>query len=87
MSAYSPEVVDAVKELLDIGIALSAEKNYPKLLERILSESRRITQCDAGTLYLAENGKLSFQIIQNDQLGFYRGGLGEAINCRRWKSR
>ncbi len=80
MSGYSPEVVAAVKELLDVGIALSAEKNHRKLLERILREARRITQCDAGTLYLVEGGKLTFQIIQNDQLQINQGGLGEEIN-------
>lgn len=80
MNPYSPEVVSAVQELLEIGIALSAEKNHKKLLERILSEARRITRCDAGTLYLVEGGKLSFQIIQNDQLKIYQGGLGEPIN-------
>lgn len=80
MSAYSPEVVEAVKELLDIGVALSAEKNYPKLLESILSEARRITRCDAGTLYLVDDNHLSFQIIQNDQLGLCQGGSGKPID-------
>lgn len=79
MSAYSKEIVDAVKELLDIGIALSAEKNHKVLLERILSEARRITQCDAGTLYLAAGKQLEFRIIQNDTLKIFRGGRGEAI--------
>ena len=32
MSAYTPETVEMVKELLDIGIALSAEKNHKKFL-------------------------------------------------------
>ncbi len=79
MSVYSPGVVAAVRELLDIGIALSAEKNYKILLERILSESRRITACDAGTLYLVKSGKLSFEIIQNDTLNIHQGGQGEPI--------
>lgn len=75
MNAYSPVVLDSVKELLDISISLSAEKNYEKLLEKILRESRRITRCNAGTLYLVEDGKLVFKIVQNDQLVLY--GFGQ----------
>lgn len=80
MSAYSKATVEAVKELLDIGIALSAEKNSKKLLEMILREARRITQCDAGTLFLLEKEQLVFKIIQNDKLNIYQGGFGEKIN-------
>lgn len=80
MSAYSKATVEAVKELLDIGIALSAEKSHKKLFERILSEARRITQCDAGTLFLVENERLAFKIIQNDKLNIHQGGLGEKID-------
>lgn len=80
MSLYSKEILEQVNELLSIGIALSAEKNHKKLLERILSEARRITQCDAGTLYIKEEGYLAFKIIQNDTLKIYQGGLGEPID-------
>ena len=80
MSAYSKATVEAVKELLDIGIALSAEKSHKKLFERILSEARRITQCDAGTLFLVENERLAFKIIQNDKLNIHQGGVGEKID-------
>ena len=69
MNVYSKEILEQVNDLLNIGIALSAEKNHKKLLERILSEARRITQCDAGTLYILEDGRLVFKIIQNDTLG------------------
>ncbi len=80
MSAYSKATVEAVKELLDIGIALSAEKSNKKLLEMILSEARRITQCDAGSLFLLEKDQLVFKIIQNDKLNIYQGGFGEKID-------
>ena len=80
MSVYSKDFVEQVQDILNIGIALSGEKNHKKLLERILSEARRITQCDAGTLYIVENQHLAFKIIQNDTLKIYQGGMGESID-------
>jgi len=43
-----------LRELYDIGIALSAERNPDTLLEMILRKSREITHADAGSLYLVE---------------------------------
>ena len=43
-----------LQELYTIGIALSTEQNYEKLLELILTKSREETNCDAGSLYLLE---------------------------------
>lgn len=69
-----------IEELLNIGIALSAEKDHNKLLEMILTEARRITCADAGTLYLCEEDKLVFKIIHNQTLGVFQGGKGEPVN-------
>jgi hypothetical protein len=41
-------------ELTRVGVALSHERDLTKLLEMILSQARRITSSDAGSLYLAE---------------------------------
>jgi len=54
-----------------IGVALSTERNTDLLLELILTKSREITGCDAGSLYLAEEeqggGKhLVFKLTQSD---------------------
>jgi HD-GYP domain-containing protein (c-di-GMP phosphodiesterase class II) len=62
-----------ITELTRIGVALSTERNYDVLLGMILSEARRITQSDGGSLYLVEerdtpNPKLRFKLIQNDTL-------------------
>jgi HD-GYP domain-containing protein (c-di-GMP phosphodiesterase class II) len=43
-------------ELTSVGVALSTERNLGTLLEMILSQARRITSSDAGTLYLTEGG-------------------------------
>lgn len=59
-------------ELLQVGIALSAEKDNNKLLDYILKQVRHIARADAGTLYLLERDpasgeqKLRFKIAQND---------------------
>jgi len=62
---------ELIEKLNEIGIALSAEKNTPKLLEMILSGAKTILNADAGTLYLASENKkyLQFEIIMNDSLG------------------
>ena len=41
-------------ELTNVGVALSTERNLNTLLELILSQARRITNSDAGSLYLIE---------------------------------
>ena len=71
-----------IEKLNEIGIALSTEKNTPKLLEMILRGAKTILNADAGTLYLATEDKkyLQFEIIMNDSLGIMMGEeLGEPI--------
>ncbi len=41
----------------------------------ILQEARRITGADAGTLYMVKNQELSVEIIHNDSMNIYKGGL------------
>ncbi len=43
-----------LEELNQIGAALAAEREIPRLLELILTKARQITSSDAGSLYLAE---------------------------------
>lgn len=57
-----------VRKLTQIGIALSAERNLEKLLEMIVSEARRFTAAEAGSLYIREGDQLRFQVSQNDAL-------------------
>ncbi len=60
-----------ITELNQIGVALTTERSYDVLLEMILTQSRRITQSDGGSLYLVEGRdgpapKLRFKLAQND---------------------
>ena len=69
------------QELVKIGIALSAEKKLENLLEMIVSEARRYTNADGGTLYIKnDQDQLEFKIIQNDSLGVRKGKGGEHID-------
>ena len=63
MKKYTPEILQQVEDIINIGIALSAQKDRNRLLEMIVSEARRITNADAGTLYLCEGDYLIFKIM------------------------
>ena len=69
-----------LRRLIDVGIALSAEKDHNRLMERILVEAKAIYNADGGTLYLKEDKQLSFAIMRNDSMGIAMGGTtGTAI--------
>ncbi|MEO6527962.1 MAG: HD domain-containing phosphohydrolase [Gemmatimonadaceae bacterium] len=61
-------------ELSAIGVALTTERDLTRLLELILSHARRVTQSDAGSLYLVEReepgepARLRFAQSQNHSL-------------------
>lgn len=63
------------KRLINIGLALSAEKNIDNLMERILQEAKSMANADAGTLYIrSEDDQLKFEILLNDTLDIAQGG-------------
>ncbi len=71
-----------LSDLNEIGASLSNEKNIDKLLEDILLAAKKITNADAGTLYLVDTEKqvLTFEILRNDSLKIQKGGTtGEPI--------
>lgn len=76
-------LIERIRYLNQIGIALSAERESQRLLEMILSSARKLTGADAGSLYLVEGEeqarKLQFSLVQNDTLNIHLGGSGEPI--------
>ncbi|MEN6422713.1 MAG: GAF domain-containing protein, partial [Smithella sp.] len=72
---------DQINHLIQVGVSLSGEKNIGRLLEIIVEEARKLTNADAGTLYIMSDDetKLEFAIIQNDSLNIRMGGTGGAI--------
>ncbi|MBL8112384.1 MAG: GAF domain-containing protein, partial [Acidobacteria bacterium] len=74
LEARVHEAEERIAALNRIGIALSAERDLEKLLEKILTESRRFSGSEAGSLYLLEEGSdgrfLRFKLAQNDAVAF-----------------
>ena len=70
-----------LKKLIDVGIALSKEKNINILLEKILNEARIISNSDGGTVYLVtEDGKkLNFEIMHTESLNIKFGGSSPSV--------
>src|SRR5215475_3728499 len=57
-----------LKELIQIGIGLTSERDLASLPARTLTEARRFTHAEAGTLYLRDGDHLRFAAVQNDVL-------------------
>jgi len=68
------ELLERIDRLNEIGIALSAESDTPKLLELIMMGAKSLTHADGGSLYFLKQGELSFEIISNDSLDIQMGG-------------
>jgi len=69
-------LLNRLDELNTIGASLSSERNLGKLLENIVGAAMKITNADAGTLYLVgvEKQVLTFEILHNLSLGIRMGG-------------
>ena len=73
--ALSMSDENKLQRLIELGIALSAERDHNLLMERILIEAQAITHADGGTLYLREDeNRLAFAIMRNDSLNITLGG-------------
>src|SRR5690606_6082019 len=61
-----------LKKLVDVGLALSADKDLERLLGKILTEGRRLSNSDAASLFLVDNKgahpQLLFKLTQNSSL-------------------
>jgi HD-GYP domain-containing protein (c-di-GMP phosphodiesterase class II) len=63
-----------LRELNQIGVSLSAERDTDALLTLILGKAREITQSDAGSIYVIEDAvegaapRLRFKLAQNDSV-------------------
>jgi HD-GYP domain-containing protein (c-di-GMP phosphodiesterase class II) len=68
--AESAARLHELTELAEIGVLLTTEKNLNTLLDLILTQARRVTQSDAGSLYIVETDELGtrrlrFKLSQN----------------------
>ena len=65
----------SIEKLLDIGIALTAEKDHDKLLETILVGAMDISNCDGGTIYILRDNALEFKIMITRSMNILKGGM------------
>ncbi|GJQ35379.1 MAG: GAF domain-containing protein [Anaerolineales bacterium] len=63
-----------LSKVIPIGVSLSAEKDFNRLLESLVVEAQSFTNADAGSLYLVEEDKLRFVILRNTSLDMTMGG-------------
>ncbi|HWI13193.1 MAG TPA: HD domain-containing phosphohydrolase [Burkholderiales bacterium] len=74
-SGTIPDLFQRLDELNEVGIALSRERDLPRLLDLILLAAKKLTASDGGTLYrMTEDRRLRFEIFRNDTLGIAMGG-------------
>ncbi len=69
-----------LKDIINMGIELTTEKDKNKLLEMILVKAMKISNCDAGTLYLYQDNSLNFKIMKTISMNVNQGVNGEKIN-------
>jgi len=61
--------------VIPVGVSLSAERDFDRLLETIVREAQAVCNADAGTLYLrTEDDLLKFVIVSNNSLDIAAGG-------------
>jgi HD-GYP domain-containing protein (c-di-GMP phosphodiesterase class II) len=58
------------EEIMKINLALTSQHNKEKLFEDILTLTRKLTNADAGTLYIKSKDEknLEFKVVQNETL-------------------
>lgn len=81
------ELQQLAEHLIEIGSALSSERELDLLLEKIVDEARRFTNADGGTLFIVENEHLRWAIVQNESMGIRFGGANsEALDPKVFKN-
>jgi len=66
---------DLLHVVIPIGVDLSAEKDFNRLLEKILVEAKSFCRADSGILFLrTETDELEHVIVRNDKLAISMGG-------------
>lgn len=64
-----------IEMVIPLGVALSGERDFDRLLERILLDAKLVCNADGGTLYLrTHDNKLKFEIMRTDTLNIALGG-------------
>lgn len=68
---------ESLRKLVDLAIALSAERDSNRLMDMILSGAKDLANADGGTLYIRDDGeRLIYRIMKNDSLNIDIGADG-----------
>jgi CHASE3 domain sensor protein/GAF domain-containing protein len=72
---------DLLNVVIPIGVALSSERDFDRLLEQMLVEAQALCNADGGTLYLrTDDDLLQWVIVRNTSLQIALGGTtGQTI--------
>ena len=60
--------VERLREIIRLDTEIATVQDLDILLERILTEARKITNADAGSIYIRDKDDLIFSYVQNDTL-------------------
>ncbi len=74
---------ELLQALLEISVGLSATRDRRAMLEMILTEARRLSRAEAGSLYVRRADHLEFVVAQNDAVDVSRlreGLLGRTVS-------
>jgi GAF domain-containing protein len=68
---------DLLNVVIPIGVELSSEKDFNRLLENMMLEAKDFCHADAGIVYLKDGDRLKFVIVRNDTLHIAMGGTAD----------
>lgn len=74
METHKRRAEDLLQVVIPLGVAISAERDFNRLLESILLNAQRVCHADGGTLYLLIDDALKFEIMRTDSLNVALGG-------------
>ncbi len=72
---------ETLQQLLNFGLEISQIKDIDFLLEKILSEARTFTNCDAGTIYIKDGHWLAARYSQNDTINTGMASHRKSVYC------
>jgi methyl-accepting chemotaxis protein len=65
---------DLLDVVIPIGVSLTGERDFNRLLENMLVQAKDFCRARAGTLYLREGNTLRYVIMRNDAMNLAQGG-------------
>ncbi len=79
----------AIERFVAISKALSAEKDFDRLLERLLGEARAVCRADGGSIFLfdPDHASIELAVVQNERSGIHYGGTSVAAVPAELRSR